>query len=262
MNQPLAELLPEDFPNRDHILKNCQTVTDLAKSYQEADRFINSSVRAPTQSKDSEDWAAFYRKLGAPETSEGYEIPGGDAAFQSIVEKLREPAQKAGLTKDQWDAVFGTASEAMTEEFKHLRDAQAGWKDAAKEKFGDEFADKLALVENTMVDVIGDEKIVESLKAAGLGSNPAFMEAMIAVNEARSDDTIPQGSGGSKSGPDFMGLAAEVREMMKTGVLNNERDPGFEPAMGRFIAISQILDEGGFEGPDDPKLMPSWYPSA
>lgn len=258
----LAELLPEDFPNRDNLIERFPTAADLARSYQGAESEISASVRAPVESKDAKDWAAFYRKLGAPEEPDGYTVPSGDETFKSIVSALREPAQKAGLTTSQWDSLFGAASESMAERLGAVKDTQSEWAAAAKEKFGDEYGDKSALVDNAMADVIGDEAIVEALKTAGLNKNPAFMEAMIKVNEAQSDDTVPGGSGPGSTAPDFVGMAAKARELVKSGVLSDERHVDFEKSMGEFIAISQVLNENGFKGPDDEKLMPRWYPRA
>jgi hypothetical protein len=260
----LDSILPADFPNRQHLIDRIGTVEKLAKGFQEADSFINSSVRAPVQSKDPEDWAAFYRKLGAPAEVEGYQVPGGDATFQAIVGKLREPARKAGLTTDQWNALFGSAATEMESELAGIKDVQANWKNEAKSKYGDDFQDKAALAETTMAEIIGDEKIVDSLKVAGLHQNPAFMEAMLKVSEARQDDTAPSGTGGGDSAPDYMGMALKAREMVKSGVLSDERHVDFEKSMGEFIAISQVLDAApeGFRGPDDPRLMPQWYPKA
>jgi len=256
----LADLLPEDFPNRESLVEQFGTVDKLAKSYQEARSAISSSVRAPITSEDPGEWAKFYRKLGAPEEAEAYTVPGGDERFKALVEQLRGPAKDAGLTTKQWDQIFGKAAEAYSADLERVASVQETWLSEAKKKWGNDFDAKKEIAESTLEDVFPDEKVVEGLKAAGLHLNPAFMEGLLTLNEARSDDSVPGGTGGANLGPDYMGIAAEIRKLMAEGVYSDARHPQFEEAMGKFIAATKVLEEGGFEGPDDPRLMPSWYP--
>ena len=64
----------EDPVAEDKILGKFDNVDSLARSYQELQSRMGNSVRIPNNESSSEETAAFYQKMGMPESPDGYTV--------------------------------------------------------------------------------------------------------------------------------------------------------------------------------------------
>lgn len=255
----LEDVLPEDYPERKFLVEHFGTVGKLAEEYRNQKAFVQSTVRAPVHSKDPEDWRAFYRKLGAPESEDGYSVPDGDATFKAIAESMRTPALESGVLPDQWNRIIGKAGEKIGEITKQVQQAPGEWREEARQIYGDDLDAKIEIAEETFSRMVGDENVLSALKAAGVTQNTNFMKAMLDVNQNQQNDQIPAG-GSPEMGPDFMALAARCREISKTAEFNDRHHPDNEKLVTEFYHLSAQIRSGGFDGPADPKLEFSPFP--
>jgi hypothetical protein len=86
----------------------------LAKSYLELDRQRSSfdptkSVRIPDENAKPEDWQAFHKKLGRPDSVEGYqEVKWGENADPALVEFGKKIAYELGLSPKLAETVLAS----------------------------------------------------------------------------------------------------------------------------------------------------------
>ncbi len=195
--------IPEEI--REH--KSLQHINDigaLAKSYVHAQSMIGADkVAIPGKHATDEDWNEVYRRLGAPESSEQYNIvhniPEGEKTDQGMVDWFASAAHAAGLNQmqaqklaDQWNdmAAQGAQSE--------VADYESYVKDVEKElrsEYGQAFDDKLNLG-NGVVSEFGDLEVLELQMADGsyLGDNPNVIRLLANIGsfmqEKMGEDTL------------------------------------------------------------------------
>jgi hypothetical protein len=172
----------------------------------------------PDDNATDEERAAFYAKLGRPETPDKYDFAKPDDFPDAILySKDSETAFKAiahevGMTKKQakktYDWYCGLAK--MGWEKTQQEQAQATEKAIAKLKDelpGDAFEQtKTAAVKGFKMfakDVPDMYQLIESVKAEGvaLGDHPAFIKFFAKISDAISDDSLSAGGrSGGRSG--------------------------------------------------------------
>ena len=97
--------IPEEI--RGHkSLEHIQDVGALAKSYVNAQSMIGADkIAIPGKHATDEDWGEVYRRLGRPDSPEGYELtnelPEGAEASDDLLSWFKGAAHDAGLTPQQ-----------------------------------------------------------------------------------------------------------------------------------------------------------------
>ena len=195
--------IPEEI--RGH--KSLQHINDigaLAKSYVHAQSMIGADkVAIPGKHATDEDWNEVYRRLGAPESAEQYNIvhniPEGEQTDQGMVDWFAGAAHAAGLTQmqaqklaDQWNdmAAQGAQSEVSNYE-SYIKDVEK----ELRSEYGQAFDDKLNLG-NGVVSEFGDLEILELQMADGsyLGDNPNVIRLLANIGsfmqEKMGEDTL------------------------------------------------------------------------
>tara|TARA_B100001093_G_scaffold141315_1_gene133773 strand:- start:4779 stop:5612 length:834 start_codon:yes stop_codon:yes gene_type:complete len=195
--------IPEEI--RGHkSLQHINDVGALAKSYVHAQSMIGADkVAIPGKHATDEDWSEVYRRLGAPESAEQYNIvhniPEGEQTDQGMVDWFASAAHAAGLNQmqaqklaDQWNdmAAQGAQSDVV--------DYEAYVNDVEKElrsEYGQAFDDKLNLG-NGVVSEFGDLDVLELQMADGsyLGDNPNVIRLLANIGsfmqEKMGEDTL------------------------------------------------------------------------
>jgi hypothetical protein len=204
-NQPQTTDAPEWLKKLDvdeqtrGKLTRFKTEKDLAKSYLEAERRIGASIVIPGKDATQAEKDAFAKRLGRPETQDGYELDpvflpegvqeaGGEKAF-------KEMAFEIGLTKDQARRLYKYATSQAFEGIAAMRKQQDQAKRAAAEglrkEWGGEYDGNLAAVQK-LNKIFGDDEWVKYLNN-GAGNEPALIKFLVKVSKQFSEDTLETG---------------------------------------------------------------------
>lgn len=183
-------------------LANFEDVGALAKGFIDAKAYQGASIKIPGEDAGEEAHTAFrqklldkvptlmskpnlenqeqsvdfYRSLGMPEKSDGYEIPKPDMPDgieikSGKAEAFRAIAHKHGLTAAQFKGVMGDVMAA------DIVDAQASLTDTAanmtaiKEKFGHAFSDNMQKINTLLTKTGAPANLVEEVKNGSVGSD-------------------------------------------------------------------------------------------
>jgi hypothetical protein len=180
-------------------LTRFKTEKDLAKSYLEAERRIGASIVIPGKDASKAELDAFAKRLGRPESSDGYELDpvflpegvseaGGEKVFKDM-------AFEIGLTKDQARRLYKYATSQAFEGVAAMRKQQEQNKraaaDALRKEYGNEYDGNLAAVQKVN-KLFGDDEWVKYLNN-GAGNEPALIKFLVKVSKQFSEDTLETG---------------------------------------------------------------------
>lgn len=217
---PAAEwwqALPESLRADPNIAKfRDGRLEDFAEAYRNAVKLIGAS---PDQviKVGADDRMTALRKLGAPEKPDAYQFtpPEGvpeELALGGALDWYREVAAKAGLLPEQAQAVYEAyvrKTAEMREAFiENVRQAEA----SLRLEWGPQYDGNIAAAKKA-VAALGLQEVVAE---AGLGANPAFIKAMVAVAKAMYPaETGPTGGQGPVLPVDPVEARAEAKRLME-----------------------------------------------
>lgn len=249
----LEDLIPEEFEGREGFLEKFKDVESLARSYKELQKSMGSSVRVPTPEASQEEHSAFYRRLGAPESIDEYEI---DEGTEEWAKAAREAAHKAHLTKDQWKTL-------VKEQKTQLENQQISWEaqlesglEKSKSLLGpdyDQVVEKAKTALETLVSK--NEKLTEPLGKVDL-RDPDALELFSMVGDMMADGSAPADGGTAETNEhgDDIQLAMNIRELMKHKAFQNRREAEHEKVQHEYRQKLQELINRGYQSVFDPRL--------
>ena len=196
----VAQSVPDDWRSgipeeiRGHkSLEHIQDVGALAKSYVNAQSMIGADkIAIPGKHATDEDWGEVYRRLGRPDSPEGYELtnelPEGAEASDDMLSWFKGAAHDAGLTPQQaqkllggYNEMLGTMVQNDNGQAEQMRvDAEM----ELKREFGAAYDDRMANG-NAVLQEFGTEDISEIQLADGrlLGDHPEMIKMMVNIGE-------------------------------------------------------------------------------
>ena len=195
MTDNWRDALPDEIKELE-TLQDIPDVETLAKSYDDAQKYVGRSIRIPSEDAgdeaitefrtkltqvpgvvilpgedDKEGWNAFYSKLGRP--SDGYGTDNED------FEKL---AFEVGLTKDQATRIHDAANTASTEQDEARKLELAAKLEALQSEWGNAFDHKSRLATQAVQfldrEIKANGDLEEQLSAPGIGDNPLLIRAL------------------------------------------------------------------------------------
>ena len=184
--------IPEEI--RDHkSLAHFTDVGAMAKSLVNAQSMIGADkVAIPGKHATDEDWGEVWRKLGRPDTPDGYELvnemPEGIEQNDDMLNWFRATAHEIGMTPTQAQKMLGKynqflgtqmgADEGMVEQLRETTEIEL------KKEYGAAFADRVSNG-NAVMQEFGAEGLTELQMADGrlLGDHPDIIKLMVNVGE-------------------------------------------------------------------------------
>ena len=178
--------LPEDIRG-ERCLDSIKTIGALAKSYVCAQRAMGAGkVAVPGENSPREDWEAFYKAGGRPDSEEGYstdglQLPDGVALDDAEVAAFRKFAFENGLSQKVFQAAVKYDAERASRMAAASKEAQDREFEETlarlKADHGARLGDVLAQCNRTM-DVFG---LRDTLERSGLLNNYAVVSALARV---------------------------------------------------------------------------------
>jgi hypothetical protein len=146
----------------------------------------------PGKHATDEDWGEVYRRLGRPDTPDGYELvnemPEGIEQNDDMLNWFRATAHEIGMTPTQAQKMLGKynqflgtqmgADEGMVEQLRETTEIEL------KKEYGAAFADRVSNG-NAVMQEFGAEGLTELQMADGrlLGDHPEIIKMMVNVGE-------------------------------------------------------------------------------
>lgn len=151
-------------------VKGFSDINGLLKSYNESQSYIGGAVKIPTDKSTDEERAAFYAKLGRPESADKYEWqPPEGISVEGVTDgefkKFKDLAFSAGLSNKQLGAVMGGWSEIVkslqAKQAQFLSEQSAATTTELKKEWGDEYQQKFDLTMKKL-ETLGIRKHLEA----------------------------------------------------------------------------------------------------
>ena len=179
------------------LVKQLQKFTkigDLAKSYSALEKKMGSSINIPSDEASAEEVDAFYRKLGKPESVEGYSItdpkaqPFKDIAFMNNLTDKQATGLFEGLAK------IGAAAEKASAE--NLAKIAQESDRLLKTEWGSDYSKNLEYLKRGIA-AYGGNALGAKLKASGLIYDADIVKMFANLGKQAAESTSTnKGSGG------------------------------------------------------------------
>ena len=184
--------IPEEI--RDHkSLAHFTDVGAMAKSLVNAQSMIGADkIAIPGKHATDEDWGEVWRKLGRPDTPDGYELvnemPEGIEQNDDMLNWFRNTAHEIGMTPTQAQKMLGRynqflgtqigVDEGQIEQLRETTEIEL------KKEYGAAFEDRVSNG-NAVMQEFGGEGLTELQLADGrlLGDHPDIIKLMVNVGE-------------------------------------------------------------------------------
>lgn len=208
--------LPEQLRQAPFIAK-AESLDDAMGKLTHAAKLVGSSVRIPGEDANEDDRKAFYdkladvpgvtvlpdledaegqtslfRKLGAPEKGDGYELPKIDDGFEwneNIANDLREFAAEAGMTKAQFTRFAEKIGQQEHQSGLEAQEEKQQAQKQIKEEWGADYDNREALIRGWMDKSEAPESMRTLLDEGNL--SPDAMKWLHAVAKNFEGDVSP-----------------------------------------------------------------------
>ena len=241
------------------------TVEQLADVWNTTQKKYDSSIRVPQPDASIDEVSAYYKKIGVPDSSSGYQLAAevADTPVGKVFDALRDIAHKEGIPGKTWDAMAQKAQEANQQVVKSQQDHFAAVKESfqqmAKEQLGTGYDQAVVKAQDIVAKIAGeDSEVQQVLDSVGLTHHPELLKLFSTVSEITEPTSTPETVGGSAMNKDPVSEAREIAHNMRQLALSDEyrvkNNPGHKLAMEKFMTMSEKLANLGYAGCTDPAL--------
>jgi len=198
------DTIPEQF-REEKSLENINSMDDLLKGYVHAQKLVGSNkIPIPNKHSTDEDWNEVFKKLGAPDTPEGYQYNFKDQEVDSQqVSEFNKKAHQLGLLPKQAEGLIKFYNEmngnlAATQEDQAAQ-AQLTTETELKKEYGPQFSKRLDQAKKLAIGTLGQDFLENTYLKDGsrLGDNLSVIKAFSSLADKLSEDEIIKGDGSS-----------------------------------------------------------------
>lgn len=235
---------------KDPSLQSIPDVATLAKSYVHAQKMVGKDkVVVPDANSSEEDWAAFYRKAGLPESIDTYELSAPEGLYsdeqaaaikQLAFENNIMPSQMAKILEAQ----KGFLDERTTTEAEQDQELVEQALAELKEEWGEEGYNANVAKAQTVIEEFAPEGFTEYLEETGLGDDPMMIKLLSKIGENLTEDTFQADSVA------HLGVSKEDAESEIASILGNDASPywnsnhaNHERAVKRMAKLQEIMSK-------------------
>ena len=187
----------------DKSLENIKDVSSLAKSYIHAQKLVGADkIPVPNKHATEDDWNAVYKRLGRPETPDGYKfnLPEDQKVDENGLKVFADHAHKLGLLPNQAEGLVKFYNEMQSNQLQEADStALAGRQKAMDElqsEWGAAYKQKVDQANNVVASVFPQGFMSTNLAdGTKLGDHPAVIKAFADLASKMGEDKIPQAEG-------------------------------------------------------------------
>jgi hypothetical protein len=249
------------FDDLDPDLKANPSITkfkspgDLGKSYVELQKTLGKDrVVVPNDKSTPEEWKAFWKKAGAPDKEDDYnvsddELPEPARVSAEAKSALRKRAAELGVPKKHFDELFGTfkklTESRFNQEVEGIKNLRGESETKLRDAWGAAYEPKVAGAQKVIDAFFKDKPIRKEFRDV-LVNDVGFIQAMSEISEKMSEDVI----GGTKRvtmTPDEAQSEYNTMIMDKKGALYNELHPEHDAAVQKLADLQAMIMAGQAE---------------
>ena len=184
-------------------LENIKDVSSLAKSFIHAQKLVGADkIPVPNKHATEQDWDAVYKRLGRPDTPDGYKynLPEDQNVNAEALKTFSDHAHKLGLLPNQAEGMVKFYNEMKANQLATADStAAAGRQKAIDEltaEWGQAYDQKLERANNVVREVFPKGFMSMNLEdGTKLGDHPAVIRAFAALADKMGEDKIVQADG-------------------------------------------------------------------
>ena len=196
------DLIPESF-REEKSLNNFNNMEDFVKSYLHAQKLVGADkIPVPNKHSTDEDWNEVFKRLGAPDTPDGYKYNFKDQEIdESSIKEFNQAAHRLGLLPKQAEGLIRFYNQAISTQAQSLEEqaaqAQMNTEMQLKKEFGPQFNKRLDQAKKLAINSFGEEFLNNTILKDGsrLGDNFQVIKAFSDLADKLSEDPIIQGDG-------------------------------------------------------------------
>jgi len=242
------DLIPEGF-KEEKALDNFNNMEDFVKSYLHAQKLVGADkIPVPNKHATEEDWNEVFKRLGAPDTPDGYKYNIKDQELdQTQVKEFNKAAHQLGLLPKQAEGLIKFYNEmngnvAASQE-EAAAQAQLATETELKKEFGPQFGKRLDQAKKLAVNSLGSEFLENTYLKDGsrLGDNIKVIKAFSELADKLSEDEIIKGDGS-----EYMtakDIEKEINELTQEGSAYwSKTHPNHQKAVQEVLKLREMLN--------------------
>ena len=194
-------LIPNEY-KEEKSLQNFNKMDDFVKSYLHSQKLVGlDKIPVPNKHATDEDWKEVYKRLGSPETADGYKysLPEGHAVPEDTLKSFSEEAVKLGLLPNQADGIMkyynDIVNQGVNDQTIKADAARAASEQELRKEFGSTYENRITGAKNLATATLGADFLNTTMLSDGskLGDNPHIVKAFAQLSEKLSEDDIVKG---------------------------------------------------------------------
>lgn len=186
--------LPEGIRG-EKCLDSIKTIGTLAQSYVHAQHWMGGKISVPGENATQEEWNAFYKACGRPDSAESYKtegvsFPDGIEPDANQIEEFRKFAYEHGLTQKTFEAAVAYDAQRAARARDAMQAAQTAEYNDTLGKLRQEFGGNMPTVVaqcNKAMDTFG---LTDVLREKGLLNNYTVIKALAGIGERISESKL------------------------------------------------------------------------
>jgi len=242
------DLIPESF-REEKSLSNFNNMEDFVKSYLHAQKLVGADkIPVPNKHATDEDWNEVFKRLGAPDTPDGYKYNFKDQEVdENSVKAFNETAHRLGLLPKQAEGLIKFYNELNQNQSQSLEEqaatAQMNTEAELKKEFGPQYAKRLDQAKKLAVNSLGEDFLNDTILKDGsrLGDNLTVIKAFSELADKLSEDPIIQGDGSQYM--TAKDIEKEITELTQEGSAYwNKTHPNHRKSVEEVLKLREMLN--------------------
>ncbi len=248
------DFVPEELRTEENKpLAKYKSEADVLKAYTSLERKLGAMISIPGENATQDDWQKYEKKIGVPETADGYEFTLPEGSNEDLVAKIRIAGKKhrvpASALRGVVEEVFSDLNNQSQEQVKAAEARAQEWSDLTAKTFGEEFDTMKGAIQRHLKSGLPglDEKTVEILEQTGLAHNPAIVRAFYADAKVYGESAgkFPDGQGSGGLGNEASTLKKEIETLVKDPAYFDRWNPNHRQVVERHNTLAKRLSELG-----------------
>jgi hypothetical protein len=207
-------------------------------------------VVLPTDKSTKEEWNAFWRKIGAPEKAEDYdvsddELPEQIRASQVTKDNFRKSMLEAGVPKKHFEAAWKfykeNAVSSMNQQVESLKNMRGDSEAKLRSEWGAAYEGKVEGAPKVIDTFFKDKGVRPEFNV--LANDIGFIKAMADIAEKIGEDVIA-GKPRVSMTPNEAQTELNTMLMDRKHPFHNELHPEHDAAVDKFADLQRLIEAG------------------
>ena len=222
----------------DKLWESIPDIKTLTKMAADNARYNVGAVKIPAPDAPQDQWDAFYKKLGKPDTIDAYTVSEKGQGDETVT-KLRSAAHRASLTPAQWNVMRDGYADVLEEQIAVQREEMRQAEDTLKAEWGGAYEGNVKRMQKA-IRLYGGDEALQSVLKGGLGNDVYFLKMMDRFSKALRDERIIRDDTDSPNASSD-NLKAELDDIAKSEAYLSPHHADHEKAMKRAKYLFEVL---------------------